>query len=196
VDPTLPSPLSYYGPLILVVFNLQEKVIDVINKLRGCRHNGFPVMRTAADGRQVLEGVILRSQLLAMMQAHAFEEHIERPSTPGNNRLEPSALSSVSETETAPAVDADVALAAGDSQLAAASSSESISILAGQRISVSASPGQSMGGGMSGGHAKDEFTSVAEEAAAASPGAGSIFAPNYAAEMVAPEVLDRDMRDW
>lgn len=52
----------------IVCFNeVETDVADVLAKLAGNSHNGFPVVRQMADGRRLFRGLVLRNQVLALI---------------------------------------------------------------------------------------------------------------------------------
>jgi hypothetical protein len=51
-----------------VTFQRVERVAVLLSVLQSTRHNGFPVTATGADGEPYILGVVLRSQLLVLLQ--------------------------------------------------------------------------------------------------------------------------------
>jgi CBS domain-containing protein len=52
----------------VVCFNeVESNVTDVLAKLAGNSHNGFPVVRQMTDGRRLFRGLVLRNQVLALI---------------------------------------------------------------------------------------------------------------------------------
>lgn len=65
--------LSLYISLFIINNSkLQKKM------LQSNQHNGFPVVTKTRDGRKVFEGIILRSQLIVILNQKAFFQRVSR----------------------------------------------------------------------------------------------------------------------
>ncbi|XP_068648033.1 chloride channel protein CLC-d isoform X2 [Aristolochia californica] len=59
----------------VVYFSRVVKVADIVSALRGCKHNGFPVIDYGRNGDTLVIGLILRSHLLVLLQSKVDFQH-------------------------------------------------------------------------------------------------------------------------
>lgn len=72
--PQTKSMLTVMDVMITNVITLQctSKVADIIDMLQSNKHNGFPVVAKTQDGRYAFHGLILRSQLIILLEHKVF----------------------------------------------------------------------------------------------------------------------------
>ena len=62
----------------------RERVGDLVRMLANCSHNGFPVIDDSPEGNNVFKGIILRSQLYALLHLAVSGEQPNSPRSPGS----------------------------------------------------------------------------------------------------------------